>query len=114
MPTDETFSAEELFDFLMSQLQALNAEQLIDEIKKSINKGVVITDSGEKSKSFREMTNEERLSIALEYLLTSFDIPLMIAKCKRIFDCEEIILNDRRMYPMRFLDIPPPVGNYSE
>ena len=90
MPNGEHPTPEEIFNLLIGRLTELQATNLIHEINSTIARGVVVQEQPNAAQVFRPMNDEEQLSIALELIVSAFDAPLMLARCKQILGCDEI------------------------
>jgi len=81
LPSDE-LTCREIYDEIVATLRRLGASQVVDEIERTVARGVVLT--GQQTKSFKEsavfrpMDDEESLAVALEFLVTAMEVPLML------------------------------------
>ncbi|NLS97572.1 MAG: hypothetical protein GXX96_35990 [Planctomycetaceae bacterium] len=90
MPNGDEPTPDELFHFVMSRLTRLQAADLVRQIERSIARGVVTSVPGETYSVLRPMTDLEKLSVSLEYVVTAFDTPAMLARCRELLQCSEI------------------------
>ena len=92
MPSNESLTEKELNEYIRESLINLGARDLISEIDETISKGSVNIEESKtsKAKSFRTMSDGEQLAIALEYILTSFEIPFMLSEAKNTLKCKEM------------------------
>lgn len=90
MPNGEHPTPEEIFNIMIGRLTELQATELIDEINETISRGVVVQEQLKGAQVFRPMNDEERLSVALEYVVSAFHVPLMLTRCKEILGCDDI------------------------
>lgn len=88
---EEQTTPGEVFNFIMSKLSELGAKELITEINTTIRRGVVEGMHSDSIEEFRPMKDVEKLSIALQYVIANFEIPIMLDRSKKILQCQEII-----------------------
>ncbi len=90
MPNHDHATPEEILNIVMGRLSELQATDLIHDIESTIARGVVVEEQPSAAHVFRPMNDEEKLSIALEYIVSAFDVPLMLARCREILGCDQI------------------------
>lgn len=88
---NEEVTADELYELILDRLREHKAVTLIEDIERSISRGKVDSPVNESSKVFRQLTAEEKLSIALEHVVATLDIPTMLARSKEIMNCDQIV-----------------------
>lgn len=81
----------DLYDLIISKLTVVSATNLIEQIEQTIERGVVIQGNKDTSKNYRPMNPEEKLTIGIEYLIASFDVPFMYDESRKIIGCKEIV-----------------------
>lgn len=90
MPNGEHPTSEEIFNLVIDRLAELKATTMIQEINNTIARGVSTKEESKSSQLFRPMNSEERLSIALEFIVSAFGVPLMLDRSKEILQCSEL------------------------
>jgi len=96
----EELTADGLFQLVITRLGELHATAVIEEIEQLIAKGIVVSGQAPSSKTFRQLTSEEKLSVALECVVAAFDVPPMLARTKKVLCCDEVTWDsNQRMAP---------------
>ena len=87
-PTDPTPG--EVYYHLLDSLRKANAEPLALEIDRTFARGVVLagqeTHLYRSSSVYRRMEEKEALAVAIEFLVTALEIPLMLNATQRTVD----------------------------
>jgi hypothetical protein len=108
MPEDN-ISEQDLYDLILRRLRDAHAEQLANDIVQVVRRGTVMRGdegSGEgKTKALRPMGPREALAVALEFLITALQIPLMVNQATDTLGCQRIAWN---------LDGPPDLDEQSQ
>lgn len=93
MPEDE-INEQGLYDLILSRLKEAGAEDLANQTLQVVRRGVLTQgedEAGEgKTKALRPMQSKEALAVALEFLLTALQVPLMVNKAANTFECSRI------------------------
>ncbi len=86
MPLDE-LTHRKVYEQTVAALRKLGADQLADEIERTVARGVVLTGqqtaSYKDSAVFRPMTDEEALAVAMEFFVTVLEVPVMLDAATR-------------------------------
>jgi hypothetical protein len=89
---NDGLAADELYDALLVKLRELGADPLVDEIEGTVARGVVIAESENKSltksSSYRPMDSPESLAVALEFVTTALEAPLMVVRISELLNLE--------------------------
>jgi hypothetical protein len=93
MPPND-LSPTQVYQELLSELSRANASQLAEEIRRTVTRGVVLTEQETNLNSsprfYREMNDSEALAVAIEVLVTALEVPLMINACRKVVGGESI------------------------
>ena len=77
----------QVYRTLLDGLRNAGAEPLANEVERTVARGVVLTEQEtslyERSSVYREMNESEALAVALEFLITALEVPLMLSACGR-------------------------------
>jgi hypothetical protein len=94
MPDDD-ISEQDLYDLILRRLNEAGAQELANQTMQVVRRGVVIQgedEAGEgKTKTLRPMLPVEALGVALEFLITGLQVPLMVNKATTTLECAKII-----------------------
>ena len=89
MPLDE-LTHRKVYEQTVAALRKLGADQLADEIERTVARGVVLTGqqtaSYKDSAVFRPMTDEEALAVAMEFFVTVLEVPVMLDAATRTWE----------------------------
>lgn len=93
MPPSD-LSPTQVYQELLAALSKAGASQLAEEIRRTVARGVVLTgqetDLYQSSRVYREMNDSEALAVAIEFLVTALEVPLMINACRQDIGGESI------------------------
>jgi len=80
-------TASEVYRELLRRLREVGAESLAEAIERTVARGVVLSDQQttlyEKSSVLRSMEDAEPLSVGIEFLVTAFEVPLMLSRVRQ-------------------------------
>lgn len=97
-PNDPTHR--EVYEAILKHLQELEANVLADEIERTVARGVVLTgqetEISRSSSIYRPMQDQEALAVALEFLVTALDVPVMQAECRSTLETGAIQWKNER------------------
>ena len=107
-------TSREVYEMILDRLSNLGAHSLIRDIQQAVSRGVLITSPAELMKqaaATRDITDDEQLSVALEFLIAACEPPLMMESAKNQLGCEEIVwsaderVRDEEEVPLQNLQI---------
>lgn len=94
MATGET-SEQELYEEILQRLRELGAAKLVRKIEQVVGRGIIVVGDeaafSKNTKLLRPMQAGEALAVALEFLVTTLQVPLMVEETKAVFACVEIV-----------------------
>jgi hypothetical protein len=84
-------SFDDLYDLILTVVTKQNASDLAEEIRLCVARGIVVSpDDAAHSKAIRPMNSEERLAVAIEFLISRLSVPLMTQKAIATLGCNEM------------------------
>lgn len=93
MPENEP-TAGEIYRQLLQHLRDVGAENVAEEIERTVARGVVLqnqpTPLYDKSSVFRPMDDVEALTVAVGFVVTSLEVPLMLARTHEILGTQPV------------------------
>lgn len=91
---DQDPSCPEVYETILSKLRDLRAISLVEDIEQAIGRGVLTTSPKEFSKNagaVRPMTDEEKLTVALEFVIAACQPPILVESAREALNCNEIV-----------------------
>jgi len=93
---------QEVFDLIVSRFRELGSEDLVSQVERVVERGSFIAadeqEIGKKAQLARPMLPDEALAIALEFLLTTLQVPLMVQETEKTLASPNIYWHE---------DVPP-------
>jgi hypothetical protein len=115
MPPPNDATPGELYHELLDKLRQAGAEPLAQDIERTVARGVVQqTQLYQSSSVYRPMEEAEALAVALEFLVTALEVPLMLNSAHNTVGGDAIEWRPERPGSEREKIDPGPIGEVDQ